>query len=150
MNRQAGFTYLGLMLFVLVLGITTAGTATYWVTEQRRSAEEDLLFIGGEFRIALRRYAAATPQGQSHYPPTLEALLRDPRFPDVRRHLRKLYLDPITHLADWVVVRSPDNGIMAIHSASTAETFKRANFPTEFIQFEDRERYDQWMFSINP
>ena len=147
---QAGFTYLGVLLFVLVLGIASAGTAMLWSTVQRRDAEESLLFIGGEFRLALRRYAAATPQGQSPYPPTFDALLRDPRFPVVRRHLRKFYIDPITHRADWVVVRSPDGGIMAVHSSSTDATFKRAQFPPEFALLDGKETYEQWVFAASP
>ena len=147
---QAGFTYLGVMLFVLVLGIASAGTAMLWSTVQRRDAEESLLFIGGEFRLALRRYAAATPQGQSTYPPTFDALLRDPRYPVVRRHLRKLYTDPVTHRADWVIVRSPDGGIMAVHSSSTDATFKRTQFAPEFAFLEGKETYDQWVFSASP
>lgn len=147
---QGGFTYLGILLFVLILAIASAGTAMLWSTVQRRVAEEHLLFIGGEFRLALRRYAAVTPQGQSPYPPTLEALLRDPRFPEVRRHLRKVYADPVTHRTDWVIVKGPDGGIVAIHSSSSIATFKRGQFPSEFANFEGKETYEQWVFAAAP
>ena len=62
-----------------------------------RDKERQLLFAGHEFREAIRRYLEASPAGQG----SLSAfhwtdLLRDPRSPDIKRHLRRIYLDPMT------------------------------------------------------
>src|SRR4028118_2405772 len=63
---------------------------------QRAAAEEELLEIGAQFQQALRSYAAATPPGQKPQPASLQDLLKDPRFPNPRRHLRKIFVDPLT------------------------------------------------------
>ncbi|MEF9927501.1 MAG: type II secretion system protein, partial [Massilia sp.] len=100
-GRQAGFTYLGLIIFVTIIGLVGAATLKIGALLQRAAAEEELLDIGAAFSAALDSYAAATPQGASPYPPSLKELLKDPRVPGVRRHLRKIFVDPLTGKAEW-------------------------------------------------
>ncbi len=101
--RQEGFTYLGLVIFVTIVGLVGAATLKVGSLLQRAAAEEELLEIGAAYSAALQSYAAATPRGQPTQPPNLEHLLRDPRFPGVRRHLRKIFVDPITGTTEWGV-----------------------------------------------
>ncbi len=147
-NRHSGgFTYLGLMIVVAIIGMVSAATLQLGSVLQRQAAEEELLHIGSEFRNALVSYGNATPVGQSRSPHTLEDLLKDPRYPNPRRHLRRLYADPITGKKEWGTMSSPDGkGIIGIHSLSTATPLKIDNFDPEFQRFERRTSYVEWAF----
>jgi type II secretory pathway pseudopilin PulG len=145
---EAGFTYVGLVVFVAILGMV--GTATLKVDGllRRAAAEQELLEIGAAFSAALRSYAAATPQGSTPVPPTLQDLLKDPRFPGTRRHLRKIFVDPVTGGAEWGIVYQGDKvGVLAVYSLSQARPLKVANFDARFPHFENREHLSEWKFS---
>ena len=87
--KQRGFTYLGLIILVAIIGLVGAAGLKASSLLRRAAAEEELLETGAAFSDALASYAAVTPPGQPPQPPTLQELLRDPRSPTVRRHLRK-------------------------------------------------------------
>ena len=76
-RHQHGFTYLGLIILVAILGLVGAAGLKMGSLLQRQAAEQELLDIGAQFSDALYSYAAATPPGQPQQPPTLAALLRD-------------------------------------------------------------------------
>lgn len=135
-----------MLLLAALLAIAATATLSAGVTLQRRAAEEDLLFIGMEFRNAFKSYyeaAVSTPR----YPPKLEDLLRDPRFPGVRRHLRKIHVDPLTGTADWGVIAAPGGGIMGVYSKAAGAPIKVALFPAEFSGFEGKGSYTEWQFA---
>lgn len=147
LRRQAGFTYLGLIIFVFILGMVGAATLKIGSLLQRAHAEEELLEIGYQFSTALRTYAEATPRGQPPQPPSLQELLRDTRFPNPRRHLRKIFVDPVSGKAEWGLVRAGEGGrILGVHSLSQAAPLKLANFDKRFPGFENRERIADWKF----
>ena len=146
-TMQRGYAYLALLILIAIIGVAAVATAQLGAIYQRRMAEEELLFIGGEFQRALLSYALATPAGQLPQPHELADLVRDPRYPNPMRHLRRLYADPVTGKDDWVLVRSPDGqGIVGIHSASTAHPIKLAHFPMDFQGFGDKHSYVDWVF----
>lgn len=147
-GRQAGFTYLGLIIFVTIIGLVGAATLKIGALLQRAAAEEELLDIGAAFSAALESYAAATPQGASPYPPSLKELLKDPRVPGVRRHLRKIFVDPLTGKAEWGVVYLGEGttGVVAVHSLSTAKPLKVANFDSRFAGLDNADTISAWRF----
>jgi len=148
-RRQAGFTYLGLIIFVAIIGLVGAATLKIGSLLQRAAAEEELLEIGAAFSAALDSYAAATPRGASPYPPSLAELLKDPRSPAVRRHLRKIYVDPLTGKAEWGIVYLGDGetGIVAFHSLADARPLKIANFDKRFKGLDNKDKVSEWRFS---
>ncbi len=148
-RRQAGFTYLGLIIFVAIIGLVGAATLKVGSLLQRAAAEEELLEIGAAYSAALDSYAAATPRGASPYPPSLTELLKDPRSPAVRRHLRKVYVDPLTGKAEWGIVYLGDGEtrIVAFHSLSDAKPLKIANFDKRFKGLDNKEKISEWRFS---
>lgn len=103
-GKQHGFTYLSLIILVAIIGLASAATIKLGAVLQRSAAERELLAIGAEYADALESYAKATPPGQSPLPPSFKELLRDSRFPNVRRHLRRIYVDPMTGKAEWGIV----------------------------------------------
>lgn len=127
---QAGFTYVGLLIAVVFFGLGSVGAARLLASTERAERETELLFVGHQFRQAIRSYLQTGPRA-GQYPATLEDLLLDPRHPTPRRHLRRLFVDPITGQAQWGLVRAPAGGIMGVHSLSEREPLKRANFEPE-------------------
>lgn len=147
---QQGFTYLGLMILVAILALATSATLTLGSIAQRREAEQRLLEVGEAYRRAIASYLNSSPAGDRRYPAALSDLLKDPRYPAIRRHLRQLYPDPITGKNDWVLVPAPGGGIMGVHSVSNAPPIKIAEFETENQIFEDKSRYSEWVFAVEP
>lgn len=149
-HRQRGFTYLGLIILVAILGLVGAAGLKMGSLLQRQAAEQELLDIGAQFSDALSSYAKATPAGQSRQPASLAALLRDPRYPQVRRHLRKLFVDPITGRAEWGLLHQPGgNGIIGVYSLSRAAPLKVGHFETRFVGFEGKIHLSEWQFLVS-
>jgi type II secretory pathway pseudopilin PulG len=145
-RQHAGFTYLALMILVAILALATSATVTLGSIAQRRQAELRLLEVGDLYRQAITSYLNSSPGGNRRYPGSLNDLLKDPRYPGVRRHLRQLYPDPITGKKEWGVVPAPGGGIMAVHSLSEAKPIKIAGFEAENQLFEGKLRYSEWAF----
>ena len=130
MNRelfrgQAGVTYIGLLLVIVLMGIATAALTPIWSTTVRREKEEELLFRLGEFRRAIAGYR----QDHGRYPDKLKDLLEDKTQLQVRRYLRRIYPDPMTGKNDWRLEFLEDKtgtiaGIQDLHSRSEAEGFR--------------------------
>lgn len=147
-RRQHGFTYLSLMILLAIIGLVTASSIKLGSVLQRSRAEQELLEIGAAFSDALHSYAEATPSGQPTMPPTLTDLLRDPRFPTLKRHLRKIFVDPVTGRAEWGIVYAGDHtGVLAIYSLSSARPVKISNFPQRFASFAGVSRISDWKFT---
>lgn len=144
---QAGFTYLGLIIFVFIIGLVGAATLKIGALLQRAHAEQELLEIGAQFSAALKSYADATPRGRPPQPMSLDELLRDTRFPSPRRHLRKIFVDPVSGKAEWGVVRAGQGGrILGVYSLSQARPLKQGNFDRRFPGFDKREHISDWKF----
>jgi type II secretory pathway pseudopilin PulG len=148
--RLGGFTYIGVLVMVALMGIALAAAGQVWHTMQRRDKERELLFIGQQFRLALDRYARNTPAKGVRAPLHLDELLEDPRHPDVRRYLRKIYLDPMTGRADWGLVTGPAGEIHGVHSLSEDTPLKQAGFALADRRFEGMSKYSEWVFMPSP
>ena len=148
-QSMGGFGYVGVLILLGILSVTATATLQLGILMERRAAEEELLRIGTEFHSALASYAASTPPGQSPRPRSLQDLLRDPRYPGIRRHLRRIYTDPLTGKTEWGTEERPDMpGIVAIYSLSTNAPIKVGNFAVEFAHFEHKKTYSEWKFSV--
>ena len=144
-RRNRGFTYVGVLFAVALAGVALAGAGQLWSTAVQREREAELLFVGEQFRQAIERYYEHSP-GAPRYPDRLEALLADERFVVTRRHLRRLYVDPMTGRADWALVRRPDGGILGVHSRSDAVPRKKSGFGWRYASFDDAASYRDWVF----
>jgi type II secretory pathway pseudopilin PulG len=140
--RAGGFTYVGLLLLVAIMAVWLVAVSQVWYTMQKREKEEELLFVGDQYRRALAAYYASS----AAYPKRLEDLLKDPRFPAVRRYLRKLYPDPVTGKAEWGFVKGPDESITGVYSLSEAEPLKKSGFRVVDEAFEGKTKYSEWVF----
>lgn len=133
---------------VAVMGVGLASVGNVWQTTAKREKEEELLFIGDEFRRAIASFYSQTPAGQvPRYPRSLDELVQDSRFPTPVHHLRRIYRDPITGSTDWGLVKTPDGGIQGVHSLSPAMPLKTSGFRDIDEDFAGKPRYDEWVFT---
>ena len=139
---QRGFTYLGLLFAIAILGITLATVGVVWSTQIRRDKEVELLFAGHQIRAAIGRYLA----GGGGYPQELADLVEDKRSPVPRRFLRRIYLDPMTRSADWQLILAPEGGIIGVASRSQDKPIKVAGFRDIDAAFEKADCYCNWQF----
>ena len=141
-----GFTYIGLLIFIAILGVGLAATGVVFHQQAQREKEKDLLFVGDQIRRAIAQYYEKSPGGNKRFPQALEDLMLDQRYPATRRYLRRVYKDPMIGSKEWTLVRAPDGGILGVHSASTEKPLKIDNFPAGDEAFKDGKSYADWKF----
>jgi len=142
-----------LLAAVAILSGLAASAVSTGAAIGRRAAEEELLAIGEDFERALRSYAGRSavsataslaPAGSG--PRDLEELLRDPRATTVRRHLRRIPVDPLSGQAQWGIVRDPHGVIVGLHSLAPGRPLRRTGFTAAQAHFEEADSYAQWIF----
>lgn len=141
-RRPSGFSYIGLLIVVAVIALASSASLTMGQVVAQRSEEEELLFIGNQFRMAIQSYVGMG----ARYPGSLEELLEDTRFPVPVRHLRRIYADPMTRRQDWQLLYAPTGGIMGIASRSERHPLKKRNFADADKGLEDKASYSEWLF----
>jgi type II secretory pathway pseudopilin PulG len=138
-----GFTYLGLLALIALIGLLLAAAGSVAATDARREREVQLLWVGHEYRAAIARYWRA----RHAYPQTLQELLGTaPDAPVVARYIRRLYTDPMTNALDWQLVLSPGGGIMGVASRTTRAPLKTAGFDDADQDFVEAKTYADWQF----
>lgn len=146
-RRQAGFTYLGLLALIVLIGILLAAAGQVSATNTRRERERELLFVGHAYRVAIQSYF----QSGHRYPVKLADLLDDTRSgARLSHHLRQLYRDPITGTNGWTLLPAPDGGIMGVASPSNRAPLKQTNFDDADRTFSDATTYGDWQFAYLP
>lgn len=114
MTAQRGFTYLGLVFAIALLGVGLAAASEAWSTTANRQRLEQLQWVGEQYARAIGSYYESSPGGAKTYPRSLDDLLLDQRVPFVRRHLRQLYVNPMSGQLDWEVIVAPGKGIRGV------------------------------------
>jgi type II secretory pathway pseudopilin PulG len=144
---SAGFTYIGVLFAVALMGVSLALIATVSSQLQQREKEKQLLFIGKQFMQAIGSYYDNPPPKQNkQFPKRLEDLVEDNRTAYIQRHLRKIFYDPFTASAEWGLVKDAQNGIIGVYSLSKVKPIKTTNFDKNFSQFTDKQHYSDWRF----
>ena len=139
----AGFTYIGLLALILLIGVLLSAAGEVASTAAQRERETQLLWVGHEYRAAIGRYWSS----RRSYPQTLQELLgAAPDAPVPIRYLRQLYPDPMTNAVDWVLLPAPNGGIMGVASSSKRAPLKTGNFDEVDRDFADAKAYSDWQF----
>jgi type II secretory pathway pseudopilin PulG len=147
-GRQRGAVLLVVLLFVLVSTLGASSLVEMHQTQTRREKEEQLLFVGDQYRRAIASYYGMVPPGGARaLPKSIDELLNDQRFTKPVQHLRRAYPDPMTGRVDWVLVQGV-SGFMGVRSRSTMEPFKKSGFAQGYQLFENSSSYAQWEFVI--
>lgn len=147
---QRGYTYLLLLFFLAAASIGLAVAGEWWYRDAMREKERELLFAGEQFASAIGRYFDASPSAARQFPRQLEDLLHDRRHATVRRHLRKIYADPMTGRRDWGLIRTDDGAIVGVHSLYAGRPLRRAGFPPGREDFAAAGDYTHWRFVYYP
>ena len=117
LDEDAGFTYLGVLLAIALIGVGLTGAAEIWSKTAARERLARMDAIGAEYVAAIGAYRQGTPGiVVNSFPRSFGSLVQDPRFLTVRRYLRREYPNPFTGRVDWEVVQAPDGGILGIRS----------------------------------
>lgn len=148
-RRARGAALLFVLLAVTLMSLALLVPLRNERLALQREREAELLFIGGQFRQALASYAAASPAGAARAPKALEDLLEDKRFPNPRRHLRRVYADPFTGAADWALIRQ-QGAIVGVASTSSRPPLKRSGFAAAEAAFAQADAYSGWAFVVQP
>ncbi len=169
LRSKGGFTYIGALVMVMIVGIMATRAAVVWSTAAKREREEELLSRGTQIRDALRKWykvqvvngqpvptnvpapgSQSGPTSDVPGPADLKALLSDPNSASKARYLRPYCLvDPMTG-KEWDVIR--ENGkIVGVKSTSAQEPVKQGNFPFDLEpqDFEKKNKYSEWQFFYN-
>lgn len=154
-RHDAGFAYVLLLLAIALISIAATAAVSLGATMARRDAELQLLAIGAEFHLALNSYAGVplgvnAPPMPGRGPRSLEDLLKDPRSPGIRRHLRQVYADPLTGKSEWGLVRDSLGTITGVYSLAQGTPLKRSGFEARWAGFEEAADYGQWVFGSMP
>lgn len=148
--RQRGIAYVALLMAVAIIAIVAGTAADVYQQARQRSREIELLWIGNQFRSAIISYREASPANTKAYPQRLEDLLLDPRFPGTRRHLRRIYSDPMTGKPDWELIMAQEGGIAGVKSRSTLTPLKQHGFRPRDEHLEEKQSYAEWEFTAVP
>ena len=108
-----------------------------------------LLDVGDQYRRAIESYWRSSPGTVRSLPTRLEDLVNDMRFPQPRRHLRKLYPDPVQPEVPWALVKR-GNQIIGVSSQSDAAPLRRTGFPPGLEAFTGVGQYSGWRFLFIP
>jgi hypothetical protein len=120
------------------------------LSKSSQLAKEDrLLFVGNQYRAAIGRYYESSPGAIKQYPRSLEDLMEDARTRPKNQYIAELYPDPFGE-KEWGFLRSPDGGIMGVHSLSEESPVNRSEFDLENEAFTGKTKYTDWIFQYRP
>ena len=145
--RSGGIVLLAVLIALALGGLAAMAAADVWALTRQRAMEQELLFVGEQYRLAIYRYFVGAPPGTPRVlPSSLDDLLDDDRFPMPVHHLRRKYPDPITGNTDWGLARSGDR-IVGVFSQSDKEPLKQAGFAVNEQSFTGTTSYHDWVFA---
>lgn len=145
-RRQAGFGIVWMLAAVAVVGYGLATIGTLWAADAQREKERLLVRIGAQYAEAIASYYYASPAMRREFPRSLDALVEDTRGGGVRRHLRKLYGDPMSADAAWGLVQQGDGAILGVYSRSAERPLRREPFEVGRLPMPVAEQYQDWKF----
>ena len=143
---ERGYTYAALLIVLVALALGAQAAVVPSSTAIRRAQEEELIHRGLAYARAVKSYWAAEP-GNLAFPPSLDALLEDPRQ-EGRRHIRRL-LDPVI-ATEWRLLRAEDGGIAGVQPVSGEVPFRQADYPEGLAAPESVTAYSDWEFRFDP
>lgn len=152
LNNQHGAVLLMVLVSVALLGLMAGVAGSSWQTIVQRAKEADLLWKGNQIRRAIGSYYETSHAGGAapkSFPSKLDFLIKDPRFLEIKRHLRHLYPDPMTG-GDWEIIQDPSGRVMGVRSSSDKKPFKLDNFIEENKSFAGQQSYHDWQFVYQP
>jgi len=69
--KQAGFSYMGILVLMVIAGISMTSTSLVWHIQLQKLKEQQLLFAGNAIRKAIASYYLDNPSGVKQYPASI-------------------------------------------------------------------------------
>ncbi len=146
-RRDAGVVLLALLLALALGGIAMMAAVDVASLTRQRANEQELLFVGDQYREAIRRYYFGAPPGTPRIlPASIDDLLEDDRFPTPVHHLRRRYPDPMTASPEWGEVRVGTR-LSGVYSLSEKQPVKQQGFTPAYEPFSGKAAYRDWVFA---
>lgn len=79
----------------------------------------------------------------------MQDLIADKRFPGIKRHLRKLYNNPMAFGKPWQLILQQGQ-IIGVYSASKQMPIKKMGFEPPYETFGEAVEYGDWKFIYMP
>ena len=152
LTNQNGAILLMVLVSITLLGLMAGIAGSSWKTIVQQAKEVDLLWKGNQIRRAIGSYyntSLSQSSAPKVFPSELKHLTQDPRSLEVMRHLRRLYVDPMTG-EDWETIKGPSGQIIGVRSKSNKVPFKQNNFLQENKSFAGQQSYHGWLFIYQP
>ena len=150
LTDERGVALLIVLFMIVVLGLTLGIAGSTWQSVVQRARESELYWRGDQYRKAIGSYYDVKHgRGAGVFPRALEDLIKDPRFADGRKHIRRLYNDPMTR-GDWVLIKDQSGRITGVRSSSELEPFRQDGFPEEYEAFAGSSSYSAWELVYTP
>jgi type II secretory pathway pseudopilin PulG len=149
-GTQRGFTLLAVMAAMFLLALGTQKVMFMLSQQAQREREAELLQVGAAFAQAIGAYYESSPGTVKRWPANLNDLVDDKRFVGMRRHLRRVYMDPITRSEEWGLVRASDGGIEGVYSLSDASPIRSGALTVGDLRLPAASRYTDWQFVYQP
>ncbi len=138
------------LILVFVTSVSLMVVHKQWSTIMKQEHEKELLFRGSQIVRAIESFYEDSPGGSKIYPRSFKVLLKDNRFPNLKRHLRKHYKDPMSREGGWGIIYDGKARIKGVFSTSSAFPLKQGGFPEPFESFEKKKKYLEWKFVYEP
>ncbi len=148
-QAQQGFAYLVVLFIAVALGLASTVTYENYSTLAKREREAQWLFVGQQYQQAISSYYHQSPNGLKSLPTNLDDLVKDSRFVSIKRHLRQLYMDPITQDA-WQVILNDNQQIVGVVSASQEPILQHAKIMQILPNAENIATYTELKFVFEP
>jgi type II secretory pathway pseudopilin PulG len=147
-TEQRGFTLLAVLVAMVFLALASQQVMTVLAQQAQREREAHLIWVGEAFRQAIGSYYEESPGTVKRWPRELSDLIEDRRFVTLRRHVRKIYADPITRGNEWGIVRASDGGVQGVYSLSDSLSIRTLS-PDGQV-FVSGSSYQDWRFVYEP
>ena len=143
--RSSGVVLIGVLIALALAALMAVQTGQRLADSRQRDNEAELLFVGEQYRQAIQSYWRESPGGARVWPQRLDDLAEDKRFAIPRRHLRKLYRDPLAPETSWGLVNQ-GAAVIGVYSQAQGMPFRQTGFSSTQQDFDGARRYADWRF----
>lgn len=148
-HGQRGVLLIGVLVFIALSALTAVHAGPRWIDARQRANEEELLFVGEQYRRAIESYWREAPNTVHKMPTSVDDLILDKRFPFPKRHLRKEFRDPLAPQQAFVEIRQ-GAVLIGVYSKAEGMPFRQAGFSGVQKDFNGAQSYADWKFSYLP
>lgn len=148
-HRQKGMLLIGVLVLLALASLTAVQTGQRWFDTRQRESEQDLLFVGEQYRQAIESYWREAPNSVQQMPRSVDDLIRDKRFPFPKRHLRKEFRDPLAPAQAFAELRDGPL-LIGVYSQAEGTPFRQSGFEGLQKTFNGAQTYADWKFNYGP